>query len=394
MFRDEVRAFLESAAPESLRGTRRGRFDGYWGGRRHPAPAPDVLRWLGAMLERGWTAPTWPRQYGGGGLSREQARVLDEELVRLAMPPPVVGFGLTMIGPTLLDFGNEAQKAQHLPRIARGEVRWCQGYSEPGAGSDLASLSTRAVRDGDAFVVTGQKIWTSFADLSDWIFCLTRTNPSAKKQQGITFLLIDMETPGVATKKIQLISGASPFCEVFLDEVRVPVENVVGSIDGGWTVAKALLGHERSMIGEAIGGQLATAEAQLVALARKELSAASGPLPDPLLRDAIARAAMDERCLGLTLRRVRDEQASGQPGSESSILKVAGSELKQRRWELALRIAGPQALGWEAPGYDEEELQMVREWLRSRANSIEGGTTEIQLDIIAKRVLGLPGAGS
>lgn len=390
-FRLQVREWLEAHAPRSLYGTRRGRFDGFWGGRKAAGVEPDVLRWRDLMAERGFTAPTWPVEYGGGGLSRAEARALDQEMARAELPPAVVGFGLTMIGPTLLDYGTEAQKRAHLPAIARGEIRWCQGYSEPQAGSDLASLRTRAVRDGDHFIVDGQKVWTSYADQSDWIFCLTRTDPSAKKQAGITFLLVDMESPGVTARRIALISGASPFCEVFLEGVRVPTANVVGEVDAGWTVAKALLGYERSMIGEAIGGQLAASEAQLVEGARRHLATGQGRLPDATLRDGIARNAMDERAFALTIERARQGAQSGRaPGAESSIMKVAGSELKQRRWELAVQIAGPAGLGWEGPGFEPDDISATREWLRSRANSIEGGTSEIQLDILARRVLGLP----
>lgn len=390
-FRHQVREWLSAQAPRALYGTRRGRFDGFWGGRKAHGVDPDLLRWRDVMAERGFTAPTWPVEYGGGGLSLAEARALDQELARVELPPAVVGFGLTMIGPTLLDYGTEAQKRAHLPAIARGEIRWCQGYSEPQAGSDLASLRTRAVRDGDHFIVDGQKVWTSYADQSDWIFCLTRTNPSAKKQAGITFLLVDMESPGVSARRIALISGASPFCEVFLEGVRVPEANVVGEVDAGWTVAKALLGYERSMIGEAIGGQLAASEAQLVDGARRHLGAIEGRLPDATLRDGIVRNAMDERAFALTIERARQGAQSGRaPGAESSIMKVAGSELKQRRWELAVQIAGPAGLGWAGPGFDADDLSATREWLRSRANTIEGGTSEIQLDILARRVLGLP----
>lgn len=338
-FRSEVRSFVEEQGPRALRGTRKGRFDGFWGGRRETSPEPEVKRWLDVSLERGFTAPTWPKEYGGAGLGRAEARVLDEELARLGLPPPLVGFGLTMIGPTLLDHGSEEQKREHLPRIVRGEIRWCQGYSEPSAGSDLASLRTRAVRDGDDFVVDGQKVWTSFADKSDWIFALVRTNPDAKKQRGITFLLVDMATPGVSTRPISLISGASPFCEVFFEQVRAPLANVVGRIDDGWTVAKALMGYERSMIGEATSGSLSDAERELVASARRHLGAPTGPLPDPLLRVAIARSAMAERAIGLTMLRSSQGARAGQPpGAETSIMKLCGSELKQRRWELAQRI--------------------------------------------------------
>jgi acyl-CoA dehydrogenase len=390
-FRQRTHEWLLEHAPKSLFGRRSGRFDGYWGGRQ-PAPAsPDVRRWCEIMVEKGYTAPQWPAVYGGAGLTPERAKVLEAELAALKLPPPLVGLGLAMIGPTLLEFGTEAQKLEHLPKIARGQIRWCQGYSEPGAGSDLASLSTRAERDGDELVVNGQKIWTSYADQSDFIFCLVRTDPEAKKHHGITFLLIDMETPGVSTRKIQLISGASPFCEVFFDDVRVPLANVLGEIHAGWGIAKALLGYERSMVGESFGGQLAGAEDSLVALAREVLGAATGQLPDSALRSAIVDYGMQERAYQLTLARIREAATSGRaPGAESSIAKICGSELKQRRWELACRIAGPRALGLEPPGFEANELELAREWLRSRANTIEGGTSEIQLNIIAKRVLGLP----
>ncbi len=388
-FRSEATAWLRAHVPPALLGTRKGAFDGYWGG-RGGAPTDDERRWLDLALSRGWTAPTWPTRYGGGGLDPAEGRELRAAMRELSVPPPLVGFGLTMIGPTLLDFGSDAQKAEHLPPIVRGEIRWCQGYSEPDAGSDLAGLKTRAIPDGDDFIVNGQKVWTSYADASDWIFCLVRTNPDVKKQAGITFLLIDMASPGVQARRIQLISGASPFCEVFLEDVRVPRAHVVGEVDGGWTVGKALLLYERSMIGEAIAGQLAGAEASLVALAKDHLGERDGRIDDPAVREAIARNSMGETAHRLTVARVAQEATAGKPSAASSVLKVAGSELKQRRWDLAARVAGPQALGWEGPGFSDDELAATRSWLRSRANTIEGGTSEIQLNILAKRVLGLP----
>lgn len=390
-FRGDIRAWLEANAPLSLRGTRRGKFDGYWGGKKAREQDPDVLRWFEMMRERGFTAPTWPKEFGGGGLSQSNAKVLHEELVRLQLPPPLVGFGLAMIGPTLLDFGTQAQKMEHLPRIVNGDIRWCQGYSEPEAGSDLASLKTKAVREGDYFLINGQKVWTSYADQSDWIFCLTRTSSEGRKQEGITFVLFDMESKGVTVRKIELISGASPFCEVFFDNVQAKASNVIGEVNAGWTVAKALLNYERSMIGEAIGGQMDGTEAKLVCQARDYLETESGTLPDASLRGKLAAFGMDEMCFMLTVERIRQVVVGGKkPGTESSILKVAGSELKQRRWELAVEVAGPQGLGWEGEGFSERELADTREWLRSRANSIEGGTSEIQKNIIARRVLGLP----
>jgi alkylation response protein AidB-like acyl-CoA dehydrogenase len=391
-FRAEVQGWLASAAPASLRGAPGTELDAAWGGRKAVFRDPDRKRWLEVMAERGWTAPEWPRAYGGGGLSREEAKVLRQELARLKLPPPLIGFGLTMIGPVLLQFGNEDQKREHLPRICRGEIRWCQGYSEPGAGSDLAGLQTRAVIDGDHYVVDGQKIWTSYADLADWMFCLVRTDPNARKQEGITFLLFDMESPGVTVKPIKLISGSSPFCETFLSGVRVPVRNVVGPVNGGWTVAKALLAHERTMIADAFGGAGgAGARRGLADWAREHLDFEEGRLLDAALRHRIAQTEMDTRAFALTTQRARDAVKAGHgPGPESSMFKIYGTELNQRRTELLVSIAGPQALGWEGPGFDERELDATRQWLRARGNTIEGGTSEVQLNIIAKRVLGLP----
>jgi alkylation response protein AidB-like acyl-CoA dehydrogenase len=394
-FRSEIRAWLEAEAPSSLRGfvsTDEG--GGVWGGRRAVYDPPETKAWLEMMAERGFTAPSWPREYGGAGLSPAEAKVLREEISRQKLPPPLVGFGLEMIGPTILRYGTEEQKTTHLPRICRGEIRWCQGYSEPDAGSDLASLQTRAVRDGGEYVVNGSKVWTSYGDASDWIFALVRTDPDAKKQEGITFLLMDMETPGISVQPIGLISGKSPFCETRFDDVRVPVSNVLGEINGGWTVAKALLGFERNMIADMFGASRSKKgekkESRLVALAREYAVGKDGRI-DAVLRDEIARLEMSERAFHLTVQRSRDAAKAGHaPGPESSLFKVYATELNKDRNELMVRIAGAQALGWEGPGYDDAELQLTRDWLRSRGNSIEGGTSEIQLNIIAKRVLALP----
>jgi len=396
-FRAEVRDWIETNAPRALYGLEVTEFNGNWGGRNAVYDPPEMKDWLDMMSERGWTAPTWPKEYGGGGLSREMEKVLTQELARKKLPPALTRFGLTMIGPTLLRFGNEEQKLEHLTKICRGEIRWCQGYSEPDAGSDLASLQTRAVRDGDEFIINGQKVWTSYADLSDWIFALVRTDPNAKKQEGITFILIDMQDPGVSVSPISLISGKSPFCETRFEDVRVPVRNVVGEINGGWTVAKALLGHERSMIASLFGGSSGGVRktgsgSALAGLARSYVGDdAQGRLADPVLRNDIAQSEMDTKAMGLTIQRASDSAKAGhQPGPESSLFKVYGTELNKRRTELSVRIAGPQALGWEGPGFDDEELQRTRDWLRARGNSIEGGTSEVQLNIIAKHVLGLP----
>ena len=394
-FRAEVAAWLDANAPQAIRGlSLNPETGGNWGGRRPVWDVPEMQIWLQLCVEKGFTAPSWPTEYGGGGLSNDEAKVLDRELKRLRLPAPLTGFGLSMIGPTLLRFGSEALKRQHLTKIVRGEIRWCQGYSEPEAGSDLASLQTRAERDGDHFVINGTKVWTSYGDLSDWIFALVRTDTEVKQQAGITFVLIDMETPGVSVRPIKLISGKSPFCETHFENVRVPVSNVIGEIDGGWTVAKALLGHERSMIADLFGSDGGTSRkrATLVDQARAHLGGAPGePLPDALLRDRIAQSEMDTQAFDLTIQRSRDAAKAGhQPGSESSIFKVYATETNKRRTELAMQIAGPQALGWEGPGFEAEELGRTRAWLRARGNSIEGGTSEVQLNIIAKHVLGLP----
>jgi alkylation response protein AidB-like acyl-CoA dehydrogenase len=393
-FREEVRAWIEANAPAGLRGRGNDPLEGTWGGRRFVFTDPERRVWLERACARGFTAPTWPAEYGGGALSGAEARVLRQELRRLNLPDPLIGFGLTMIGPVLLRFGNDAQKRAHLPPIVRGEIRWCQGYSEPGAGSDLASLQTRAEDAGDHFVVTGTKVWTSYADESDWIFALVRTDPgAARRQEGITFLLIDMESPGVSVAPIRLISGSSPFCETRFEGVRVPKANVVGQVNGGWTVAKALLGHERSMIADAFGpgGAETGRRERLSDVARRYVGQEeSGRLADPWLRDRIAQNEMDTRAFLLTVQRARDAARAGhQPGPESSLFKIYATELNQRRHELAVQIQGPQSLGWEGPGFDAEELARTREWLRSRGNTIEGGTSEIQRNIIAKHVLGL-----
>ena len=393
-FRSELSSWLDANAPKTIVGLPLGEMGGNWGGRRPTWDHPDMKVWLERAAERGLTAPTWPREYGGGGLEPEAAKVVGQELARRRLPPPLTGFGLTMIGPTLLRYGSEEQKREHLTKICRGEIRWCQGYSEPDSGSDLASLQTKAVRDGDFFVVTGTKVWTSYADQSDWIFALVRSDPNAKKQEGITFLLIDMASPGVSVRPILLISGASPFCETRFDNVRVPVANVIHKINAGWTVAKALLGHERNMIADIFGvaeRKKGSRGSLLAGLARHYLDGEGGPLPDPALREQIAQCELDERAFGLTVQRSRDAAKAGhQPGPESSLFKVYATELNKRRTELMVKIAGPAGLGWEGPGFDEEELTRTRHWLRARGNSIEGGTSEVQLNIIAKRVLGLP----
>jgi alkylation response protein AidB-like acyl-CoA dehydrogenase len=390
-FRQETREWLVANCPPSMRTPTQSEDEIVWGGRKATYPNPDAKLWLDRMAERGWTAPTWPKEYGAGGLTKEEAKVLREEVRALGCRGPLMSFGLSMLGPVLLEFASEEQKREHIPKIVRGEIRWSQGYSEPGAGSDLASLQMRAALDDGEFVVNGQKVWTSYADHSDWIFCLVRTNTEVPKHDGISFLLIDMETPGVTVNPIKLISGKSPFCEVFFQDVRVPARNLVGREGEGWTIAKRLLQHERAMISEmGIGGGGGRSEG-IVETARRELEAESGPLPDPVLRDQIAQVELDTQAFLTTLRRSGDSAKAGRgPGAESSMFKYYGTELNKRRCALTVSVLGTQGLGWEGEGFTAPELAATRAWLRSRGNSIEGGTSEIQLNIIAKRVLGLP----
>lgn len=389
-FRDEIRQWLEASAPDSLRGHGNDPDAQIWGGKKERrSKAQDA--WLKAAIERGFTAPTWPKEYGGAELSKEEAAVLAAEIRALDLPTPLTGFGLSMIGPTLLRFGNEEQRREHLPRITRGEIRWCQGYSEPNAGSDLSSLQCAALDAGDHYVVSGQKTWTSYGDKSDWMFLLTRTDPAAKKQQGITFLLVDLETAGVAIRPILLISGASPFCESFFDGVKVPKRNVVSEVNQGWTVAKALLGHEREMIASVFGSGRSAARSDSVVATALRSFGGRAPISDSIVRDRLAQLLMDEKCFELTLQRTADGARAGRrPGPESSLFKLYGTELNQRRQELLCSIRGPECLGWEGEGFAKDALQQTRDWLRSRGNTIEGGTSEIQLNILAKRVLELP----
>jgi acyl-CoA dehydrogenase len=398
-FRAEARAWLEANCPAEMCEPVASDSDICWGGRKWRFKSDAQKRWLERMAARGWTVPEWPREYGGGGLTRAEAKVLAEEMRRIGARSPLSSFGIWMLGPALLQYGSEAQKRAHLPPIARGEIRWCQGYSEPGAGSDLASLRTSAVLQGDHYVVNGQKIWTSYADRADWIFCLVRTDPAAPKHKGISFLLFDMASPGVSTSPIRLISGYSPFCQTFFDEVRVPAANLVGEPGQGWTIAKYLLTHEREMI----GGMdfAATGRDAMGQLAKTALgTGADGRLADPILRADVVRHEIDALAFGLTMERVKDEARAGHGmGATSSVLKYYGTELNKRRQELIMALGGTESLVWEgedrhAGGASSGRPpgDAAKAWLRSRANSIEGGTSEVQLNIIAKHILALPGA--
>ncbi|QTC90370.1 acyl-CoA dehydrogenase family protein [Brevundimonas goettingensis] len=388
-FRAETRAWLEANCPAEVRGPMDSEEDRVWGGRNPTFKTPAHKLWMERMGAKGWTAPEWPAEYGGGGLSREEAKVLHSELRRIDAQLALSSFGIWMLGPALLQFGTEEQKKRFLPEIVRGEIRWCQGYSEPGAGSDLAGIQTRAVDEGDHWIVNGQKVWTSYADKADWIFCLVRTDPDAPKHLGISFVLFDMTTPGVTTKPITLISGKSPFCETFFDDVRVEKANLVGTLNRGWDVAKALLAHERTMIGAM--GSIASGRPMGLVAADSLGVDSDARLEDPMLRARIAELEVDLAAFNLAMERVGDQVKARQVSPAiASMLKYYGSELNKRRHEILMTAGGSDTLEWESERSGHGSA--ARDWLRTKANSIEGGTSEIQLNIIAKHLLQLPGA--
>jgi len=386
-FRAEVAAWLAENCPPGARGP--GQIAT---GSTKVTLEPDVALWLERMAERGWTAPTWPTEYGGGGLTPGQARILYDEMGAINARSPLMGMGTSMIGPTLLEYGTEDQKQRHIPKIARGEVQWCQGYSEPNAGSDLAALKTRAVDNGDHFVINGQKIWTSGAATADWMFILVRTDPDAPKHDGISFMLLTMDQPGVTTKPIRLISGSSPFCETFLDDAIARKEDLVGELNKGWTVGKRLLQFERSGIGGLTGGARAANPGKvLVKIAKKYLGEEHGKIADPALREAVLKMNMRRTALGYTAQRANEENKSGIPGAATSIFKLVGATLQRDGADLKRDLMGFRGLGaHETVGFTEEELRATEEFLHLRTTTIYGGSNEIQSNIIAKRVLGLP----
>jgi alkylation response protein AidB-like acyl-CoA dehydrogenase len=391
-FRSETRAWLEANCPPEMREPVRDDEDVYWGGRRATFKNAAQKAWFEACVAKGYTVPAWPKEYGGAGLSPAEAKVLREEMGRISARPPLSSFGIWMLGPALLQFGTEGQKQRFLNEIARGEIRWCQGYSEPGSGSDLVSLQTYGEDKGDHWIVNGQKIWTSYADQADWIFCLVRTDKN-DKYKGITFMLFDMASEGVTTKPILLISGNSPFCETFFDNVKVPksygedIPAYVGEVNRGWDVAKYLLGHEREMISGAGGGDRTAAIGAMM----KRHAAKLGDDLDPVLRaelamfdvDALAYTAMGEKFL--------DEIKVGKAHpAQPNMMKYVGTELNKRRHELMMAVGGSRSLEWESE--DTGGGKPARNWLRTKANSIEGGTSEVMLNVISKRILDLPGA--
>jgi acyl-CoA dehydrogenase len=385
-FRTETRGWLEENCPSSQRLPVEEFEDTCWGGTKWKFINEGQKSWLEVMAERGWTAPDWPTEYGGGGLSREETKILHQEMSRLGARIPLFSMGLSMIGPALLKYGSEEQKRQHIPNIVKGKIWWCQGYSEPNYGSDLAGLQTRAEDKRDHFIINGQKVWTSYANMADWMFCLVRTDPDAAKHAGISLVLFDMNQPGVTVKPIALISGKSPFCETFLDNVRAEKDQLVGTVNKGWELATYLLTHERAMIGSM--GQSTAITKTLYEHAIEQVGLDNGVLADGALRADISRWVMDDMAYRYTAERLGDETRAGQgTGAASSMLKYAGTENNKRRHELMLGIHGTQALAWQGEAY--KNGLMASQWLRTKGNTIEGGTSEIQLNIISKRILGL-----
>ena len=387
-FRDEVRAFLAESLPEALRQKVE---------KSQHLSRDDFLAWHKILYAKGWIAPGWPEKFGGTGWSPMQRHIFDDELAT-ACAPPILPFGLAMVGPVIMNFGNEAQKAHYLPRILSGEDWWCQGYSEPGAGSDLASLKTKAVRDGDHYVVDGAKTWTTFAQHADMMFCLVRTSSEGKRQEGISFLLMDMKSEGITVKPIRTIDGGQEINEVFLDNVRVPAENLIGEEGKGWTYAKFLLGYERT--GMATIGRSRRQLSEVRKIAAAEPLGEGTLLDDPKFREKAAAIEIDLLALeSLVLQVLAEQSAGGKPGPESSFLKIKGTEIQQAISELLLEAVGnyahpfvPEALehGWnEEPIGPAYAAAAAPHYFNFRKTSIYGGTNEIQKNIVAKMILGL-----
>jgi acyl-CoA dehydrogenase len=385
-FRKETSAWLEENCPVSMRGQTKDIAELYWGGHNSEFTSEDQKIWFKRMHNKGWIVPYWDKKYGGGGLSPQENKVLSEEMTRLRCKQPLFSFGISMLGPALLKFATEEQKGHYLKDIVDAKTRWCQGYSEPNAGSDLAGLQMKAVDKGDHYLINGSKIWTSYGDNADWIFCLVRTNTEVKKQEGISFLLIDMNSEGVEARPIQLISGKSAFTETFFDDVKVPKENLVGELNKGWTIAKYLLTHERQMIG-GIGEADQKFSTRDVVVDAVGLH--NGVLNDSILRTELVTHEMNLAIYDMTIERAIDEAKAGNnSGAASSLFKYFGTELNVEAMEIIMTAGGMDELAIE--GEATSNGFIAKRFLRSKGNTIEGGTSEIQLNIISKNILGLP----
>lgn len=386
-FRQDVRSWIQDNFPKSLAGNNPA-VVGY-----ADELAEDHDVWRLRLADQGWGAPTWPRAYGGAGLSQREEKIINDELTAANAFNPIPGkalMGVTMVGPTILDYGTEEQKKKHLIPIARGEVTWCLGLSEPGAGSDLASLRTKAADNGDHYVINGSKIWTSGAHYSDWCGAVVRTDPDAKKRNGISFVMLPMNQDGVEPRPLKLISGASAFCETFFNDAVAEKSDLLGPLNEGWSVVKRLLQHERQ---SQIGAPTAGAKTERVQdVARRYVGIGEdGKLKDADLRQRLAKHLMDRHSHSLTLARVAAEaKGNVEVSAAASILKNSATTVSQTRADLMLEIMGDQGLGWEGDAFDPNELETVRSWLYGMASSIAGGSFEIQYNIISKNILGLP----
>lgn len=387
-FRAEAKQWIEENFPKSLVGT---------GNAIRMASMldkdmnDDQRLWKERMGAKGWGVPTWPAQFGGGGLDKTQARIVLQEIAKAGAYNPIGGMGVSMFGPTLLEYGTDEQKHKYIPDIVTGKVRWCQGFSEPNAGSDLASLQTRAEDKGDHFLVNGQKIWTSGGHFADMIFCLVRTDKT-KKHEGISFVVFSMHQPGVEVRPIKLIAGNSPFCETFFTDVQVPKENLVGPLNGGWTVAKRLLQHERSGMDGGRGDGAAKKQKPLGVMVKDYVGVdEDGRLADNDLRTRVILNEIDQKALQQTVRRIAEEaKGNAGPSAATSVMKNAFMRINQEKSELLVEAMGHKGLGWEGDEFTTTELETVRTWLGGKAGSIYGGSNEVQNNIIAKRILGLP----
>jgi acyl-CoA dehydrogenase len=387
-FRREAGTWLETNCPTSQRQAMTPDQQ-YWGGKNATFASADAQLWFERMREKGWITPEWPTEYGGGGLNAAQARIIKDEMKRIKARTPIFSIGIWMLGPALLEYGSKDQKHRHIRAIVNGEIRWAQGYSEPGSGSDLASLQTKAEDMGDHYLVNGSKIWTTAADKADWIFCLVRTNPNVKKQLGISFLLIDMTSPGISVSPIDLISGESEFCQTFFDNVKVPKENLIGEENTGWSIAKALLVHERKLMAE-MGSETPRQMVAPNAAARDYLDFENGKIANAQLRGEIVDYDMNMHAIGLTHFRTFEERQAGHKSAAPLVMKYVGTEAEKAKSELLLAIMGSQGLGWEGKEFSVEEIDTLRLWAMSKAMTIAGGTSEVQLNVIAKNVLALP----
>ena len=391
-FRGEARAWLDENFPNTLSGRGAELVAGEF---LEAGDNSDLALWCQRLGEKGWGTPTWPSEYGGGGLTQLEAGVLQQEMSRAGAFNPLTvkaGMGITMVGPTILEYGTEKQKQKHIPPICRGEVFWALGYSEPNAGSDLASLACKAEDKGDHWLVNGQKTWTSGANRAQWIGCLVRTDPDAPKRDGISFLILDMNQPGIETRPIQLIGGASPFCETFFNDAVADKDEVLGELNAGWTVGKRLLQHERQSQTSAGGAMGGASRTPLPELAERYVGRdEQGRIADPDLRSRIASHLMNAQAQRLTIQRITAEaRGNMKVSATASILKNAAAAVTQQGAELTVEIMGHNGLGWEGEPFETQELEAVRGWLGSKAVSIYGGSYEIQNNIIAKNILGLP----